>query len=79
MTLYEVLPTLLRTNVVSLWRRFVVTERVFLLGLKNRHGHWMPTGKITWQCEEHAQDCFATPDRNEQQLTVTEIMDFFQA
>ena len=28
-------------NVVSLWRTFLTTELVTLLGLKNRHGHWL--------------------------------------
>ena len=38
----------IRGNVVSLWRSFVTTERVSLLGLKNRQGHWlcrMSTGR----------------------------------
>ena len=39
----------LRGDVVSLWRSFVTTELAsLLLGLKNRHGHWlcwMSTGR----------------------------------
>ena len=38
----------IRGNVVSRWRSFVTTQLVSLLGLKNRHGHWlcwMSTGR----------------------------------
>ena len=39
---------LVRGNEVYLWRSFVTIELVPVLGLKNRHGHWlcwMPTGR----------------------------------
>ena len=31
----------IRGTVVSLWRSFVTTELVYLLGLRNRHEHWL--------------------------------------